>query len=192
MSSQPIKPTITARIPVKAVSPGTFNRADNQPSEETEIVEAVEESNEPEITVTIPGRAIIPVKFRRADDHLILVASHAYWKEKLCDAITNKETLDVKEIFKADSCVVGYWLHHAEVHPHVAHLQSYHDLVKKNAEFHAQASKVAEYINAKKYDAALRLTECTSAFESSSNAVIAAIFLLKKESDHVNKRHNGH
>jgi hypothetical protein len=191
MSSQPQKPTITARIPIKTASPGKFNRVDSQPSEETEVVDEVN-SNEPEITVTLPVRAIIPVKFRRADDHLILVASHAYWKERLCNAITNKETLDVKEIFKADSCDVGYWLQHAEVHPHVAHLQSYHDLVKKNAEFHVQASKVAEYINAKKYDAALRLTECTSAFESSSNAVITAIFLLKKESDRINKRHSGH
>jgi len=189
MNSPPRKPTITARIPIKNASPGTFNSADSQLSEETEVVE---ESKEPEITVTIPVRAIIPVKFRRADDHLILVASHAYWKEKLCDAITNKATLDVKEIFKADSCDVGYWLNHTEIHPHVAHLQSYYDLVKKNAEFHVQASKVAEYINAKKYDTALRLTECTSAFESSSNAVITAIFLLKKESDRINKRHNNH
>jgi hypothetical protein len=146
---------------------------------------------EPLITVTIPVRELIPVKFRRADDHLILVASHAYWKEKICNAITHKETLDVKEIFKADSCDVGYWLCHGEVHPQIAHLQSYHDLTKRNAEFHIQASKVAEYINAKKYDAALRLTECTSAFESSSNAVITAIFLLKKDFDRLHKRPNG-
>lgn len=150
-----------------------------------------DQPKEPEITVTIPVRELIPVKFRRADDHLILVASHAYWKEKLCNAITNKETLDVKEIFKPDSCDVGYWLHHSEVHPQIAHLQSYHDLMKKNAEFHVQASKVAEYINAKKYDSALRLTDCTSAFESASNAVITAIFLLKKDFDHMNKRISG-
>jgi hypothetical protein len=145
---------------------------------------AVNMLNDSEVSVTMPIRAIIPVKFRRADDHLILVASHAYWKEKICNAITNQETLDVKEIFRDDSCDVGYWLHHGEAHPHVSHLQSYHDLMKKNAEFHAQASKVAEHINAKKYDAALRLTECTSAFESSSNAVISAIFALKRDFDH--------
>lgn len=140
-------------------------------------------ATEAEIEVTIPVRAIIPVKFRRADDHLYLVASHAYWKEKICEAIEKKEELDEKEIFKDDSCDLGHWLHCEHEHPHVSHLQSYHDLKKRNAEFHVQASRVAEYINAKKYDAARRLTECTSAFESSSNAVIMAIFRLKKDFD---------
>ncbi|MDD5228685.1 MAG: hypothetical protein PHN45_09610 [Methylococcales bacterium] len=162
--------------------------SDQQNDSNDSEVTLLNDSEVSEVTVTMPVRAIIPVKFRRADDHLILVASHAYWKERICNAITNKETLDVKEIFRDDSCDVGYWLHHSEVHPHVAHLQSYHDLMKRNAEFHVQASKVAEYINAKKYDAALRLTECTSAFESASNAVISAIFTLKRDFDHFNKR----
>lgn len=133
------------------------------------------------IDVTIPVRNILPVKFRRADDHLILVASHGYWKEQLCDAITNKTTLNVHEISKDDVCDLGRWLHSEEEHPQLSHLQSYHDLKKKHAEFHVQAAKVAEYINEKKYETALRLTECTSSFESASNDVISAIFQLKKE-----------
>ena len=105
---------------------------------------------------TIPVRTLIPVKFRRADDHLILVASHGYWKEQLCEAIVNKTILDVSHILKDDVCDLGHWLHSEEEHPHLTHLQSYHDLKKKNAEFHIQAAKVAEQINAKKYETALR------------------------------------
>jgi hypothetical protein len=133
------------------------------------------------IDSTIPVRPLMPVKFRRADDHLILVASHGYWKEQLFEAIANKKTLDVNEMLKDDVCDLGHWLYSEAEHPHLAHLQSYHDLKKKNAEFHVQAAKVAEYINEKKYETALRLTECTSAFESASNEVIAAIFQLKKD-----------
>lgn len=123
----------------------------------------------------------IPVQFRRTEHHLILAASHAYWKEKLCNAIWNKETLDIKEIVKDDSCDLGLWLHSGEKHPHIAHLQSYRDLMIKNAEFHIQASKVAKHVNAKNYGAALRLIKCASAFEYASTAVISAIFCLKKE-----------
>jgi hypothetical protein len=86
----------------------------------------------------------IPVRFRRTEHHLILVASHAYWKEKLCNAILDKETLDVNEIVKDDSCDLGHWLRSGEKHPHIIHLQSYHDLMRKNVEFHVQASKVVQ------------------------------------------------
>ena len=123
----------------------------------------------------------IPVQFRRTEHHLILVASHAYWKERLLNAIWSKETLDIHEIMKDDSCDLGHWLRSGEAHPHIIHLQSYNDLISKNVEFHIQASKVAKYINARNYNAALRLTEYKSAFEYSSTAVISAIFCLKKE-----------
>ncbi|MEI7840480.1 MAG: CZB domain-containing protein [Methylococcaceae bacterium] len=123
----------------------------------------------------------IPVQFRRTEHHLILVASHAYWKERLCNAISSKEILDVNEIVKDDSCDLGHWLRSVEQHPHITELQSYRDLISKNVEFHIQASKVAKHINARNYSAALRLTGCKSAFEYSSTAVILAIFCLKKE-----------
>jgi len=131
----------------------------------------------------------IPVQLRRTEHHLILMASHAYWKEKLCNAIWNKETLDVSQIVKDDSCDLGHWLRSGEKHPHIMHLQSYHDLVRKNVEFHIQASKVAKCVNEKNYDAALRLTEHNSAFEYSSTAVISAIFFLKKEATKAMRLH---
>jgi hypothetical protein len=144
------------------------------------------------VNIPIKVENIIPVKFRRSDDHLILIASHGYWKEKICDAITNQETLDIYEVLKDDSCDLGHWLHSEAEHPHLVHLQSYHDLKKQNAEFHIQAAKVVEHINAKQYAVALRLTECTSAFESASSAVITAIFNLKKDVQNLNTHTHHH
>jgi methyl-accepting chemotaxis protein len=130
----------------------------------------------------LPTTTIIPVRFNcHADDHLYLVASHAYWKEKLYDAITNKEMLDVETISKDDCCELGKWLHSEEVHPQISHLQSYHNLIEKHAAFHIEAGNVARMINTKKYDVALRLLDCSSAFERASIAVIADIFALKAE-----------
>lgn len=145
--------------------------------------------NHPRATLSVPIKNLLPIKFRRADDHLLLIASHAYWKEKLCDAITDKKTLDIHETINDEFSDLGHWLHSEDEHPHVARLQSYHELKKRNQEFHVQATKVAECINAKQYDTALRLTECTSAFEASSNAVIDTIFLLKKEFDNAARKH---
>ncbi|MDD2863165.1 MAG: CZB domain-containing protein [Methylococcales bacterium] len=142
--------------------------------------------------LTLPVKNLVPIKFRRADDHHILIASHAFWKERIYNAITNKETLDISEMLNGSLSDLGHWLHDDASHPHVAKLQSYYDLRKKNSDFHLQASKVAEYINAKRYDAASRLTESSSAFEYASNAVVEAIFALKKEFDNsVGRNNNG-
>lgn len=141
------------------------------------------EQEKRETEFTIPLKTLIPIKFRRSDDHLILIASHAFWKERVCNAIANKETLDITEMLDGRLSDLGHWLDSPDDHPHVACLPSYYDLKKKNTEFHIQAARVAEYLNSKRYGAALRLTEPGSAFESSSNAVIQTIFLLKKEFD---------
>ena len=141
---------------------------------------------------TIPLKTLIPIKFRRSEDHLILIASHAFWKERVCNAILNKETLDITEMLDGRLSDLGHWLDSPQEHPHVSCLSSYHDLKKRNTEFHIQAGRVAEYLNSKRYDAALRLTDQNSAFESASNAVIQTIFLLKKEFDRSIKNKSNH
>lgn len=141
--------------------------------------------------LSLPVKNLIPIKFRRHDDHHILIASHAFWKERIYNAITNEEALDLNEILHGNLSDLSHWLHDDAAHPHIAKLSSYHELRKRNADFHQQANRVAEYINAKRYDAALRLTETSSAFEYSSNAVIEAIISLKKEFDeHFRENHH--
>ncbi|MEI7797002.1 MAG: CZB domain-containing protein [Methylococcaceae bacterium] len=115
------------------------------------------------------------------DAHFYLIASHAYWKERLFNAIENKEKIDINIISKNNLCDLGKWL--SDSHPHIGHLQSYHDLAEKHTKFHVESSKVAEQINAKKYDDALRLMDESSAFERASTEVIEVIFQLKKDVD---------
>ena len=125
---------------------------------------------------------VFPIKFNHNhDEHFYLIASHAYWKERLFEAIENKEKLDINIISKNNLCDLGKWLYHS--HPHICHLQSYHDLVEAHSAFHAEASKVTIKVNAHKYDEALHLMNESSAFERASTEVIVAIFRLKKDVD---------
>lgn len=106
---------------------------------------------------------------------------HADWKVKLRTAIVNKETLDAATISKDNCCDFGKWLHHEESHQKIAHLQSYHDCITHHAAFHRAAGKVAETINAKKYDEADKMLGNNSDFANTSSSVGAMIMRLKKD-----------
>ena len=67
--------------------------------------------NQRKTNFDIPVKNLMPIKFRRSDDHLILIASHAYWKEKLCDAITNKTALDILKMLNDELSDLGHWLY---------------------------------------------------------------------------------
>jgi methyl-accepting chemotaxis protein len=106
---------------------------------------------------------------------------HADWKVKLRTAISNKETLDAATISKDNCCDFGKWLHDEDSHQKIAHLDSYHECVKHHAAFHRAAGKVAEVINAKKYDDADKMLGNGSAFAEASSSVGAMIMRLKKD-----------
>ena len=62
------------------------------------------------------------------------------------------------------------------------HLDSYRDCMSKHAAFHTAAGKIAEVINAKKYDEANRmLNDGNGDFIRNSSLVGAAIMRLKKD-----------
>ncbi len=106
---------------------------------------------------------------------------HADWKVKLRTAISNKETLDAATISKDNCCDFGKWLHDEDSHQKIAHLDSYHECIKHHAAFHIAAGKVAETINAKKYDEADKMLGNGSAFAEASSSVGAMIMRLKKD-----------
>ncbi len=115
-------------------------------------------------------------------DSDILIASHIRWKLKLHDAIRNKATLDVTVISKDDCCVLGKWLYGSDTVSQIGRRESYRDCVERHAAFHLVAGKVAEVINAKKYDeAALLLRDGDSPFNRSSAEVVATIFKLESD-----------
>lgn len=108
------------------------------------------------------------------------IQKHAEWKVKLRSAITKKETLDAATIRQDNACILGKWLH-GEGKAQYGNKPSFANLVAKHAEFHHNASKVADAINARKYDAAETMLGVGSQYGNASLTVAAAISALKKE-----------
>ncbi len=105
---------------------------------------------------------------------------HSEWKVKLRTAISKREEMDAATISRDDCCDFGKWLHH-DVKSHLAHEPSYADCVSKHAAFHIEAGRIANTINAKKYNEAETMLGNGSAFVAASTAVGVAIMRLKKD-----------
>ncbi|MGA7950334.1 MAG: CZB domain-containing protein [Thiobacillaceae bacterium] len=106
--------------------------------------------------------------------------AHAEWKIRFRNAITNKNTMDVASISADNCCELGKWLH-GESKLKFGGLKSYADCVARHALFHQEAGKVAETINANKFDEATAMLGPNTPFFIASNGVIVAIGALKKE-----------
>ncbi len=105
------------------------------------------------------------------------IQKHGEWKLKFRSAIANKETLDARTIGRDDCCDLGKWLH-GEGKTKFAKLPSHAACVGKHAAFHVEAGKVAQIINAKKFDEATAMLAAGPYVEASS-AVGGAIMKLK-------------
>jgi methyl-accepting chemotaxis protein len=108
------------------------------------------------------------------------VVKHGEWKLKLRHAITNKETLDAAVISKDNQCELGKWLH-GEGKTQCHHLPSYAKVVAAHAAFHKEVGKVANAVNAKKFDEASALMASGSAYAQASTQVGGLIFELKNQ-----------
>jgi len=108
------------------------------------------------------------------------IAKHAEWKLKFRSAISKQETMDVTTIAKDNCCDLGKWLH-GEAKVKFGKLNSYTQCVSKHAEFHTQASKVAQAINAKKYSEAEAMINSGTPYAQASSAVGVAVMALRKE-----------
>jgi methyl-accepting chemotaxis protein len=139
------------------------------------VVKKAETATKIEVPVAVETPVVIDIDLDGA------LKKHADWKVKLRTAINNKETLDAATISKDNCCDFGKWLHDEDSHQKIAHLQSYHDCVTHHAAFHRAAGKVAEVINAKKYDEADKMLGNNSDFANASSAVGSMIMRLKKD-----------
>jgi len=108
---------------------------------------------------------------------------HAEWRVKFRSAITAKATLDADAIAKDNCCDLGKWLH-GEAKAKYAKLSSYDECVKKHAQFHVEASKIARVINSKKYDEAQALLGLGSGFSAASGAIGSALDALERDAVH--------
>jgi methyl-accepting chemotaxis protein len=105
---------------------------------------------------------------------------HSEWKVKLRTAMSKHEEMDAATISRDDCCDFGKWLH-GDAKSRLAHQPSYGDCVSKHAAFHIEAGRVANMINAKKYNEAEAMLGSGSAFAAASSAVGVAIMHLKKD-----------
>lgn len=108
------------------------------------------------------------------------ITKHAEWKTKFRTAITKQEALDAATISKDNCCEIGKWLH-GEAAAKYSKLPSLKDCISKHAVFHAEAGKVAQAINAKKYKEATAMIDNGTPYAAASSAVAVAIMHLKKE-----------
>ena len=108
------------------------------------------------------------------------IQKHSEWKVKFRSAINKRETLDAATIRQDNCCVLGKWLR-GEAKALYGTKASLVDLIAKHADFHRNAAKVADAINASKYDVAEAMLHSGSEYGNASLAVASAITALKKE-----------
>ncbi len=75
------------------------------------------------------------------------IAAHREWRDHFRAAMATREPLDVPQITADDCCNFGRWLF-GEGQRQFGHLPCWQDCVDAHAEFHREAAKVAEVLNA--------------------------------------------
>jgi Chemoreceptor zinc-binding domain len=108
------------------------------------------------------------------------IKKHSEWKTKFRAAIVKKEKLDAEAICTDDKCDLGKWLH-GPAKSQLKASANYQACVKKHAEFHKEAGKVAKLINGEKFTDAETALGGTTSYGAASNSVIMAIQALKRE-----------
>lgn len=107
------------------------------------------------------------------------IAAHLDWKLKLRGAINNQEKVEAETLSRDTCCDLGKWLH-GDAKAKLGLKAEYTALVSKHRDFHREAGRVANMINAKHYEQASKALEAGSAYASASSAVGGAIKALQK------------
>ncbi len=107
------------------------------------------------------------------------IAKHAEWKVKLRTAIAHHEQLDASTIAKDNCCQLGQWLYGAGKVKFGAK-REFQSLIGLHKAFHAEAGKVSELINAKRYEEATHALENGTGYANASAEVRNAIVTLKE------------
>ena len=105
---------------------------------------------------------------------------HAEWKIKFRIAISKQETMDVATISADNCCALGKWLY-GDGKIQFGHLQSHADCLTQHAQFHQEAGKVAQAINARQFNEAQAMIGPDTPFFVASGSVIMAIGTLKRD-----------
>ena len=113
-------------------------------------------------------------------DLALMVKKHKAWKTKLRNAIDSHEKLDALTISKDDCCEFGQWLY-GEAKEKYFCLSSYTNCLEKHKDFHREAGKVAETINAGRFAEATSMLTPGTPYNIASSAVEVAVTALRNE-----------
>jgi anti-anti-sigma regulatory factor len=101
--------------------------------------------------------------------------SHFNWTDRFSDAISNRQTVDVKEIKRDDCCELGRWLK-VEGKTLYGPLREFTDLDRVHTRFHSVAGVVATVVNSGRSELAKSMLESSSSnFGRCSHEVVTAI-----------------
>ncbi|TJZ73007.1 CZB domain-containing protein [Chitiniphilus eburneus] len=106
------------------------------------------------------------------------IKAHGEWRWKFRMAIGKGDRLDTHSISSDDRCPLGQWLH-SEGKRHYANLPAYTECLHQHAVFHREAAKVAQTINAQRYDDAELMLLPGTPYSNSSVAIGTAIIHLR-------------
>lgn len=108
------------------------------------------------------------------------VSKHAEWKTKFRNAIAKKEQVDATCISSDNCCELGKWLY-GEGKQLFGTLASHRECLQRHTEFHKEAGKIAQTINAFRYQEAENLLAAGTGYANASSAVSVSLLKLKKE-----------
>lgn len=111
------------------------------------------------------------------------ILKHADWKARFSNAIFKRQPLEpsfMKSISKVEGCELGKWLQ-GEGKALFEGAPSYEACLKLHAEFHREAEKVANIINAKHYANAYKMIDRGSVFSFIAKEISCQAKRLKNE-----------
>lgn len=107
------------------------------------------------------------------------IAEHAEWKSKFRAAIVKQDKLDTASIGRDDRCSAGKWLHGEGKERFFAKYE-FTKTLENHRVFHVEASKVAQLLNARRYDEAEKAIGMGTSYDRASKAVAVSLLSLKK------------
>jgi hypothetical protein len=110
------------------------------------------------------------------------ILAHHVWKNHLKSVIAAKGSLNAAQVARDDCCEIGRWLY-GDGGVLYGKTPEFGVLLDKHRQFHLEAGKVADVINAGEHALASRLIEGGTPFGMASLAVGMAVKELKRIAD---------
>lgn len=100
--------------------------------------------------------------------------AHLKWKTRLRNAIRDGEKFDIETVRRDDCCALGKWIHSAGK-GRWGHQPGFTELMRSHAQFHKQASHIAEAANRGDQSQVARMIAAGTDFAQATQATVMAL-----------------